>query len=174
MRNAKCKNADNQDLGPREEFPIGAVPEVNGLWAVEMGEFVPTSGELLVIAEHWARVAIERTYVGWANANVSINTKDWRRIYFAWRRVYRIRALLGDVIDGVIDDQIKKLHEEDGAQWDPETWKDFSRLIDREIQRRCLAPVSHVFNPSSDTTPEAYADVRPTSPSSKVKRGSNP
>ncbi len=49
--------------------------------------------------------------------------KDWQRIYFAWRRVYRIRALLGDVIDRVIDDQVKKFYDEerdeDVAQWDP-------------------------------------------------------
>ena len=133
-----------------EEFPMGNVPEVNGLWAVEIGEFVPTSGELLVIAEHWASVAIERTYVGWANANVSISTKDWRRIHFAWRRVYRIRALLGDVIDGVIDDQIKKLHDEDGGHWNPENWRTFLRLIDREAQKKHLAPVQHLFRLPSE------------------------
>ena len=143
-RKANCKNADNHDLGPWEELPVGNVPEVNGLWAVEMPEFVPTCAELLAIAEHWARVAIERTYVEWANAT---NTDDWRRIYFAWRRVYRIRALLGDVIDRVIDDRIKKFHEEDGADWDSETWKKFLRLIDREAQERHLAPVSHLFKP---------------------------
>jgi len=54
-------------------------------------------------------------------------------LYFAWRRVYGIRALLGDVIDRVIDNQVKKFHDEehdeDGAQWDPETWKKFLPLI---------------------------------------------
>jgi len=143
-RKAKCKNADNHDLGPWEELPIGDVPEVNGLWAVEMHEFVPTCAELLAIAKHWADVAIERTYVEWTNAT---NTDDWRRIYFAWRRVYRIRALLGDVIDRVIDDRIKKFHEEDGADWDSETWEKFLRLIDREAQERHLGPVSHLFKP---------------------------
>jgi hypothetical protein len=59
-----------------EALPYRTVPEVNGLWAQEAQDFVPTTGELLVIAEHWAGVAIERTYVGWANANVSISTKD--------------------------------------------------------------------------------------------------
>ncbi|MGA8834747.1 MAG: hypothetical protein WB538_03865 [Candidatus Sulfotelmatobacter sp.] len=153
-REANCRNADNHDLGHRRHFPIGDVPEVNGLWAQEVEDFVPTTGELLVIAEHWASVAIERTYVGWANANVSISTKDWRRIYFAWRRVYRIRALLGDVIDGVIDDQVKKFHNEehdqDGAQWDPENWRTFFRLIDRESQKKHLAPVQHFFHPPSE------------------------
>ena len=113
-----------------------------------------TCRELLVIAEHWAGVAIERTYVEWANANFSVSTKDWRRIYFAWRRVYRIRALLGDVIDRVIDDQVKKFHDEehdeDGAQWDPETWKKFLPLIDHEAQKKYLAPVQHLFRPPSE------------------------
>ena len=58
-RKANCKNADNHDLGPWEELPVGNVPEVNGLWAVEMPEFVPTCAELLAIAEHWARVAMQ-------------------------------------------------------------------------------------------------------------------
>ena len=113
-----------------------------------------TCRELLVIAEHWAGVAIERTYVEWDNANFSVSTKDWRRIYFAWRRVYRIRALLGDVIDRVIDDQVKKFHDEehdeDGTQWDPETWKKFLPLIDREAQKKYLAPVQHLFRLPSE------------------------
>lgn len=149
-REANCRNADNHDLGHWKHFPIGDVPEVNGLWAQEVKDFVPTTGELLAIAEHWAGVAIERTYVEWANANVSISTKDWRRVYFAWRRVYRIRGLLGDVIDRVIDDQIKNFYEEHGAPWDPETRKEFLRLIDREAQKKHLAPVQHLFRPPSE------------------------
>jgi hypothetical protein len=53
-READCRNADNHDLGHWTHFPIGDVPEVNGLWAQEVKEFVPTTGELLVVAEHWA------------------------------------------------------------------------------------------------------------------------
>ena len=79
---ANCRNADNHDLGHWRHFLSGDVPEVNGLWAQEVKNFVPTTGELLVIAEHWAGVAIERTYVEWAEANFSVSTKDWRRIYF--------------------------------------------------------------------------------------------
>lgn len=73
MRKAKRRNADNDDLGPYEDCGIGLVPEVNGPWAVEMPEFLATSGELLVLPEHWADVAIERTFVEWANAT---NTDD--------------------------------------------------------------------------------------------------
>jgi hypothetical protein len=58
-READCRNADNHDLGHWQHFPIGDVPEVNGLWAQELKDFVPTTGELLVIAKHWAGVAIE-------------------------------------------------------------------------------------------------------------------
>jgi hypothetical protein len=69
----------------------------------------------------------------------------------------------------VIDDQIRKFHEEDGAQWPPETWTKFSRLIDRKAQKKPLAPVSHVFDPSSDSTPEACADAHPALTPSKVE-----
>jgi hypothetical protein len=162
----RAQSRTNQILSPNSETqtirtwgrgrssPIGNVPEVNGGWALEIHEFVPTSGELLALAQHWAGIAIERTYVEWANATVSVSTNDWRRIYFAWRRVYRIRALLVDVIDRVVDDQIKKFHEKDEARWDPATWENFLRLIDREAQERRLAPVSDFFDPSSDAGPE--------------------
>ena len=144
---AGCKNADNHDLGPWDEIPeltTGYVSEVNGRWAQEVPQFVPTRAELLAIAEHWASVAIERTFVEWANAT---NTDDWRRIYFAWRRVYRIREFLGGVVDRMVDDKIKKFYEETGWRKDPENWKKFLRLIDREAQKEHLAPVSDVFNP---------------------------
>jgi len=89
VRKAKRRNADNDDLGPWEDLPVGHVPEVNGPWAIEMPEFLATSGELLVLAEHWAGVAIERTFVECANAT---NTDDWRRIYFGWRREESVRS----------------------------------------------------------------------------------
>jgi hypothetical protein len=139
-RRSIFENADNHDLWVWEKSPKGDVPEVNGGWANEIREFVPTSGELLVLAEHWTDVAIWRTYVEWANAPYSVSTDHWRRVYFAWRRVYRIRELLGDVIDKLIDDQIKTFHdEEDGNNWDPEKWKEFLRLIDRKAQEKHLA-----------------------------------
>ena len=58
--------------------------------------------ELLVLAEPWAGVATKRTCVEWASGPVYVSTEHWRRVYFAWRRVYRIRVLLGDVIDRAI------------------------------------------------------------------------
>jgi hypothetical protein len=45
-RMANFRNADNHDLGAYKKFPIGDVPEVNGLWAQEAEDFVPTTGEL--------------------------------------------------------------------------------------------------------------------------------
>ena len=151
VRGPRFRNADNQDLWWWEKVPDGGdAPEVNGYWAGEIQEFVPTSGELLVLAEHWADVAVHRTFAEWANAPFSVSTGHWRRVYFAWRRVYRIRALLGDVIDRVIEDQIKKFHDEDGGRWDPENWAEFLRLIDREAQKEHLGPVSSGFDPSSN------------------------
>lgn len=151
LRKSKWRNADNDDLGPWEDCGLGRVPEVNGQWAIEMPEFLPTTGELLVIAEHWTGVAIERTFVEWANAT---NTDDWRRIYFAWRRVYRIRALIGEVVHRVIDDKIKEFYEEDGRCWDPGTWKKFLLKINREAQKRHLGPVKHYFRPPSEASRE--------------------
>jgi hypothetical protein len=81
-------------------------------------------------------------FTEWANAPYSVSTDHWRRVYFAWRRVYRIRALLGDVIDRVIEDQIKKFHDENGRGWDVESWAEFLRLIDREAQKTHLGPIS--------------------------------
>ncbi len=75
----------------------------------------------MVLAEHWTDVAVHRTFTEWANAPFSVSTGHWGRVYFAWRRVHRIRALLGDVIDKVIEDQIKKFHDENGGRWDPES-----------------------------------------------------
>jgi hypothetical protein len=61
------------------------------------------------------------------------------------------------VIDRVIDDHVKKFHDEehdeDVAQWDPETWKKFLPLIDREAQKRHLVPIASMFDPSSDVAP---------------------
>lgn len=139
----RFRNADNHDLWRWDNLPGGGdAPEVNGDWAEEIQAFVPTSGELLVLAEHWTNVAIWRTFVEWANAPFSVSTDHWRRVYFGWRRVYRIRALLGEVIDQLIEDRIKKFREEEGANCDTKNWKRFLRLIDLEAQNRHRGPVS--------------------------------
>lgn len=50
-------NPDNHDLWRWDTLPDGGdAPEVNGHWADEIQGFVPTSGELLVLAEHWTSV----------------------------------------------------------------------------------------------------------------------
>lgn len=148
MYNPRFINADNHDLWRWDKLPDGGdAPEVNGHWADEIQGFVATSGELLVLAEHWADVAICRTFMEWANAPFWVSTDHWRHVYFGWRRVYRIRALLGEVIDQLIKDRIKKFREEDGASCDPESWKEFLRLIDQEAQNRHLGPTSSGFVP---------------------------
>ena len=119
MSEPRFRNADNQDLWLWGKLPNGGdTPEVNGRWAEELPEFTPTSGELLALADHWTDVAIQRTFVEWADAPFYVSTEHWRRVHFAWRRVYRIRALLGDVVDRVIEDQTKKFHDENGGRWE--------------------------------------------------------
>jgi len=146
----RFRNPDNHDLWHWDALPNGGdAPEVNGHWADEIQGFVPTSGELLALAEHWTDVAIQRTFVEWADAPVFVSTSHWRRVYFAWRRVYRIRALLGEVIDQLIEDRIKEFREGDGASLGPTTWEEFSRLIDRDAQKEHLAPAKSCFRPPS-------------------------
>ena len=68
--------------------------------------------------------------------------------------MYRIRALLGEVIDQVIDDRINEFHDENGAHWDPKDWQEFLRLIDRESQKKHLAPVEPIFRPPTKFGPQ--------------------
>ena len=150
MYKPRFRNADNHDLWRWDTLPDGGdAPEVNGHWADEIQGFVPTSGELLVLAEHWTDVAIQRTFVEWADVPVFVSTSHWRRVYFAWRWVYRIRALLGEVIDQLIEDRIKEFREGDGASLCPTTWEEFSRLIDRDAQKEHLAPAKSCLRPPS-------------------------
>jgi hypothetical protein len=58
----------------------------------------------------------------------------------------------------VIDDQIKKFHDDehdqDGAQWDQESWKKFLPLIDSEARKKHLGPLSSSFDSSSFASAE--------------------
>jgi len=95
-----------------------------------------------VLAEHWANVAIQRTFFEWSDAPHHVSTQHWRRVYFAWRRVYRIRSLIGDIVDRAIDHQVKKFFaEHEAASWEPGIWNEFLRLIDGEAQKKHLAPI---------------------------------
>ena len=47
----------------------------------------------------------------------------------------------------MIDDKIKEFYEQQGRSWDPETWQEFLRKIDREAQKRNLTAVKHEFQP---------------------------
>lgn len=144
-----CKNVDNHDLLPCDEIPtltFGNVPEVNGLGAEEVRHFIPTHHELLVLARHWADVAIWRNFHGWANETAS--SSDYRRIFFAWRRVDRIRNLLGeDAVDQVISEEVNDLYEQYAKGCSPEDWEKFLHFVDRDAQKECLPPVKHIFQP---------------------------
>jgi hypothetical protein len=108
-RENRFRNADNADLWEWDKSPDGGdAPEINGCWAAEIPEFVPTGAELLVLAEHWTDVAIQRMFVESDDAPDSVSTEHWRRVFFACHRLYRIRTLLGDVIDRLIEDRIQK------------------------------------------------------------------
>jgi len=139
-RKPQFQNADNQGLGGWEIAPgfyAGGTSEVNGPDAAEEPTFIATRWEVLQIAHYWASVAIHTAFTGWANR--SVGSREWRRIYFGWRRVGRIRALLGDqVVDKVIKDVVEGLYQDVGKQCG-EAWQEFLKnTVDRKVQQSYL------------------------------------
>jgi hypothetical protein len=147
----RYENADNHDLLPWDEIPdlaIGNVPEVNGFGAEEVRGFLPTRHELLVLVRHWADVAIWRNFNDWSNGTAS--SSGWRRIYFAWRRVERIRNLLGaDAVDQVIAEEVNALYEQCGKSCRPDDWETFLKFVSRDGQKECMPPIKSLFDPES-------------------------
>lgn len=140
------KNVDNHDLLPWDEMAVGNVPEVNGFGAEEVSGFIPTRHELLLLARHWADVAIWRNFNDWSNETAS--SSGWRRIFFAWRRVDRIRTLLGDdLVDQVITEEVNDLYEQCGKNCRPDDWQTFLQFISREKQKSCMPPVKSLYQP---------------------------
>jgi hypothetical protein len=144
-RNTNCRNADNHDLLLRDELPIAAVWEVVGAGGEEIREFVPTRYELLELAKLWASLAIRRSFVVWANAvggNHGANI-DWRQICFAWRRLERIRNLVGEeAVDDLIGEQLGELYESHGCRSESLDWEDFLRHVDRDGQKEWIATLN--------------------------------
>jgi len=144
-RNTECRNADNYDLLLREELSIGTVWEVNGPGGEEIQGFVPTRNELLELATRWASLAIRRSFVVWANAvggNHTISI-DWRQICFAWRRLERIRILVGnDAVDDLIDEQLGELYQAHGCRCKSLDWDDFLHHVNRDGQKEWIAPLN--------------------------------
>ena len=136
----KCRNVDNDDLLPWDKLNVGNVWEVNGPGAEELPAFIPTRAELFELARDWATVAIWRQFVGCANQTYS--DTEWRLICYAWRRVERIRGLIGDdLVDQVIDEQMKALYEERGSHCDPDIWAQFMAQVNRDSRRDWLPPL---------------------------------
>jgi len=86
------RNADNIGLGAAGS--AGHVDEVNGDGAAEISGFVPTRDELLILAKHWAAVALDIEYFWFLYEQVG--SSDRRIESFARRRVSRIAALFSD------------------------------------------------------------------------------
>lgn len=118
VRTPRTKNSDNEWLGTVEAGGacIGHVDEVNGLGAKEVEGFVPTRHELLTLVKYFAKTAIEDEYFCFLYA--CSGSTESRRIAFAWRRVARIKQLLGNSVDQAVDQVYKDFEKtEDQRYW---------------------------------------------------------
>jgi hypothetical protein len=111
------KNADNKWLGPMGE--VGRVTEVNGAGAQEFCDFHPTKHELITLAKYWAETAIDIEF-GWFLYD-GADSAEIRLHPFAWKRMKRIRALIGREVD----DAIEQAYQDYGAKQDKEAWEVF-------------------------------------------------
>jgi hypothetical protein len=118
----RMKNSDNDMLGASGAGAafIGYVDEVNGHGAEEVKEFVPTRHELLQLAQHWARTAIEIEYDWFLYQDCS--SSEWRQTSFAWRRVNRIARVIGEE---EVNKAIEQVKTEMGENAGPKTWHAF-------------------------------------------------
>lgn len=104
-------NADNEELDlemPSE--PINRMPwdPDNPLLAEKCPEFVPTRYELVVLAQHFARVNIEAQ---WFEFCCGVSQGDSRMA--AVKEIDRIRAILGAAeVEKVIDDVTDQFQED--------------------------------------------------------------
>lgn len=119
--NPKVRNADNSGLGPiGQGIIIGYVDQVNGSGAEEFEGFVPTRYELIQLAKHWAKVAIDIEYFWFCYEQPS--SSEIRLRPFAWRRVNRIADVLGDE---AVQKAVDAAYEEYGKRQDARTWNIF-------------------------------------------------
>jgi hypothetical protein len=121
LGNPAVPNADNQGLGEEffGPFTVGYVDEVNGLGAEEVQGFVPTRHELIELAKYWAKVDLE---IAWSCfCSMGNGGREIRLGPFAWRRVERIAALLGDVVYAAVDE----VREDFGKSIDRREWNIF-------------------------------------------------
>jgi hypothetical protein len=98
LENPSVRNADNDLLGAIRGRGVctGFVDEVNGPGAEECSAFVPTRNELLQLVKYWAKIAIDIDYF-WFCYEQS-GSREIRLEPFAWRRINRIAALLGNEV----------------------------------------------------------------------------
>lgn len=116
------RNADNELAMPlsNENITIGYVDAVNGNGAEEIGGFVPTRHELLLLVRHWYRTKLDNTWFYFISGQGS--SRAIRENYFAAQRINRVCELLGDdEVDRVIADEKAAFSKE----VDPEEWNIF-------------------------------------------------
>ena len=133
-------NKDNELLHPcgNERFIVGHVDEVNGAGAVEVPDFVPTRHELIQLVKFWAEVALQIDFECFVTS--SSGSTEMRLEPFAWRRINRIAATLGDdEVKKAVDEVYAKFGEKQNKRyWDVflNGTKEQMAVLQEEIQRK--------------------------------------
>ena len=134
-------NINNDDssvaMTPRDE----RVLELYGGRAQDFYDFHLERRELITLAKYWAEAAIGAEY---ATFLYSCYGSDWNRDRsFGWARVERIRDLLGEEVDGAIDE----VYQTFAAKQDNQAWEIYLHgseaeraALQEEIQRRMEKP----------------------------------
>ena len=132
MSTEHVANVDNKCLEPLAAgcFVIGSIDEINGADATEVPEFKPTRHELIHLVKYWKKRALDSEY--WVFLSGQIGSTDIRMPPFAYRRISRIAALIGE-------DEIRKVvHEvetEFSKSQNPKAWNIFLHGTSQEREQ---------------------------------------
>src|SRR5205809_997908 len=111
---------DRELLGPMKAGPflIGCVDEVNGQGAEPVEGYPITRHELLALARHWYKEALDNDIFCFLYH--CSGSREIRIGPYAWRRIARIEAFLGKAALQKVIDQVRA---EEREQLGEETWR---------------------------------------------------
>ena len=95
----QADNGDNYRL--RSMKVVDHVSQLNGAGAEEFPDFHPTKDELIILAGHWAEIAMNIEH-RW-HPYYQCGRSEIRRRPYAWARVDEISSLVGEEVDVAVD-----------------------------------------------------------------------
>ena len=136
MTNVKIvRNKDNDHVLPRRfgrtgRAVFGYVDEVNGPGAAEITDFIPTKHELLQLVKFWTTEPLPYEFFEEFQLGQACSS-GMRLSAFAWRRIARVRKLLGEE---QVQEAIEEARAEFGKKQDPRLWEIFMHGDDKDWQ----------------------------------------